>query len=187
MFHRGITLFLCYYFFVKSAQYDLPQTALCCPTLIIFSHFATLRHKDTHTHTHIFIQTHCCICKASLCQHQFNGNPSVYFCIGKMHWFSQWHFYWGSHVMYLCSVNALLFILCCLLFPHKVPHSALHITCLKFTHKFQVYRVHLNAWILTISPYTTQINPCWHLADIYIQRIYNKTLVWWLSPKHNLQ
>lgn len=80
MLHWGITLFLCYYFFVKSPRYDLPQTALCCPTLIIFSHSATLGHKDTHTH---FLHKPTAVCVYALCQQRFNGNPPVYFCINK--------------------------------------------------------------------------------------------------------
>lgn len=51
MLHRGITLFLLYYFSVKSPRYDLPQTALHYPTLIIFSHSATPGHNDTYAPT----------------------------------------------------------------------------------------------------------------------------------------
>lgn len=61
MLHRGITLFSRYYFFVKSPRYDLPQTALHRPTLIIFSHSANLGHNDTHAHT--FSSQNCfCVC-----------------------------------------------------------------------------------------------------------------------------
>lgn len=78
--HRGFTLFLCYYFFVKSPLYDLPQTALHCPTLIIFSHSATLGHNDTHAHTF----SHKTMCVFVLSWHWFlgvfkNGKLSVYF------------------------------------------------------------------------------------------------------------
>lgn len=65
MLHRGITLFLFYYFFVKSPRYDLPQTALHCPTLIIFSHFATLRHRGAHTCTMPHKPT--AVCASFLC------------------------------------------------------------------------------------------------------------------------
>lgn len=44
MLHKGITLFLLYYFSVKSPRCDLPQTALHYPTLVIFSHSAALGH-----------------------------------------------------------------------------------------------------------------------------------------------
>lgn len=89
--HWGITLFLCYYFFVKSPQYDLPQTALCCPTLIIFSHSATLGHKDSHTHTHtlphkptavcLYVSVFVCVCVFSFLR--FDGKPPIYFCVYK--------------------------------------------------------------------------------------------------------
>lgn len=92
MLHWGITLFLCYYFFVKSPRYDLPQTALCCPTLIIFSHSATLGHKYTHTHIHT--------------------NPLLYICIffvpPQIQWKSSHPFLYRQMLVYAYSVTFLL-------------------------------------------------------------------------------
>lgn len=65
MLHRGITLFLLYYFSVKSPRYDLPQTALRCPTLIIFSHSTTPGHNETHAPTfpsHDSLSLSVCLC-----------------------------------------------------------------------------------------------------------------------------
>lgn len=62
MLHWGITLFLCYYFFVKSLQCDLPQTAHHHPTLIIFSHSAGPGQIDTQEYTFCHTNTSVCFC-----------------------------------------------------------------------------------------------------------------------------
>lgn len=81
--HRGFTLFLRYYFFVKSPRYDLPQTALHCPTLIIFSHSATLGHIDTHAHTF----SHKTMCVFVLSSHWFLGVLKMESCLSISYFF----------------------------------------------------------------------------------------------------
>lgn len=70
MLHWGITLFRCYYFFVKLPQYALPQTVRCCPTLIIFSHSATSGHR-MHAEAHS-VRSLFGICVLRLCPHGFH-------------------------------------------------------------------------------------------------------------------
>lgn len=109
MLHRGITLFSRYYFFVKSPWYDLPQTALHCPTLIIFSHSANLGHNDTHAHT--FSSQNCfCVCVFVLSQHWFLGVlkwKAVYFIL-----FPWWYLYSSSH-LFTRVLQMIQYAYCC--------------------------------------------------------------------------